>query len=142
MGLRKMPNWWMDGQTGRQQWFYRTLPNIESLNRKTNMQIFRWPSARKQFSSATSKNVFLILTSTSLISVIFIGPDDHQFMASNSRGLARVFFGRRVECWLPWLMKKIWDFKLVKMVKFGYLSIYFTQLKLPNLKFIFHLQDT
>ena len=88
-----MPNWWMDGQTGRQQWFYRTLPNIESLNRKTNMQIFRWPSARKQFSSTTSKNVFLMLTSTGLISVIFIEPDDHQFMASNSRGLARVFLG-------------------------------------------------
>ena len=47
-------------------------------------------------------------------------------------------FWKRVECWLPWLMEKIWGFRLVKMVKIGFYSIYFTHLKLPFLKLIFH----
>ena len=34
------------------------------------------------------------------------------------------------------------EFRLVKMVKFGFLSMYFTHLKLPILKLIFHLHDT
>ena len=37
---------------------------------------------------------FLILTSTSLILMIFIRPENHQFMTSSSIGLARVLFGR------------------------------------------------
>ena len=37
---------------------------------------------------------FLILTSTSLILMIFIGPENHQFTTSSSIGLARVLFGR------------------------------------------------
>ena len=63
------------------------------LNHKTNMHIFRWTSTRKQVSelgSTTSKNAFLILTSTGLILMIFIGPENHQFRVSSSRGLARV----------------------------------------------------
>ena len=68
----------------------------------------------------------------------FIGPEDHQFGAGIFRRLARNVFWERVECWLPWPMKKIWDFRLVKMVKFGFFSIYFTHLKLPISKLIFH----
>ena len=72
----------------------------------------------------------------------YMGPDNHQFRASSSGGLARHFFWRRVECWLPWLIKKIWNFRLVKMVKFGFFSIYFTHLKLPILKLIFHSHNS
>ena len=45
--------------------------------------------------STTLKNVFLILTSTELILMIFIEPEfNHQFRASSFGVLARFFFGR------------------------------------------------
>ena len=40
------------------------------------------------------------------------------------------------------LMKKIWDFRLVKMGKFGFFSIYSTHLKLPISKLIFHSHNS
>ena len=40
------------------------------------------------------------------------------------------------------LMKKIWDFRLVKMEKFGFFSIYSTHLKLPISKLIFHSHNS
>ena len=48
---------------------------------------------------------FLILTRTSLILMIFIGPENHQFTTSSSIGLARVLFGRglNVDCHGWWI---------------------------------------
>ena len=40
------------------------------------------------------------------------------------------------------LMNKIWDFRLVKMRKFGFFSIYSTHLKLPISKLIFHSHNS
>ena len=40
------------------------------------------------------------------------------------------------------LMKKIWDFRLVKMGKFGFISIYSTYLKLPISKLSFHSHNS
>ena len=50
------------------------------------------------------------------------------------------FFWKKVEYCLPWLMKKLK--MLFKMIKFGFFSIYFTYLKLPILKLIFHSHNT
>ena len=38
-------------------------------------------------------------------------------------------------------MKKIWDFRLAKMGKFGFFSIYSTHLKLSISKLIFHSES-
>ena len=38
--------------------------------------------------------------------------------------------------------EKTFDFRLVKMVKFGFFSIYFTQVKLPIVKLVFHSHNT
>ena len=40
------------------------------------------------------------------------------------------------------LMKKICDFRLVKMGTFGFFSIYSTHLKLPISKLIFHSHNS
>ena len=37
--------------------------------------------------------------------------------------------------------EKMWDFRLVQMVKFDFFSIYFTLIKLPMSKLIFHSQN-
>ena len=60
-------------------------------------KIFRLPSTRKQLSwlkSTTYRNVITILTSTSPILMTFLGPENHHFRASSSRGVARTLFGR------------------------------------------------
>ena len=43
---------------------------------------------------------------------------------------------------MPWLMTKIWDFRIVRMVKFGFLPLYVTHIKLPILKLIFYSRNT
>ena len=113
------------------------------LTRKTNMQILRRPYTKKQFTqlrSATSKNVFLILTTTGLISMTFYRARESSVQDQQLQRARQKFFWKSVERWLPWLIKQIWDFRLVKMVKFDFFSIYFTHLKLPKL--IFHSHNS
>ena len=62
-----------DRKTGNSD-FMEPSATYKSLDHKANMQIFRWPLTRKQFTylrSTTSKNGFLKLTSTGLTSMIF-----------------------------------------------------------------------
>ena len=115
------------------------------LTRKTNMQILRRPYTKKQFTqlrSATSKNVFLILTTTGLISMTFYRARESSVQGQQLQRACQKVFWKRGECWILWLMKKICDFRLIKMVKFGFFSLYFTHLKLPILRLIFHSHNT
>ena len=133
----------MDGQTDNSNFIgYKTQ---KLLNHMTNMQIFRRPFTKKkssQLRSPTSKNVFLILPTTGLISTTFYKARESSVQGQQLHRASQKVFWKRVECWLVWLMKKIWDFRLVKMVKFGFFSIYFTHLKLPILRLIFHSHNT
>ena len=48
----------------------------------------------------------------------FIGPENHWFKASSSKGVARIFFRRRLYVDYHSWQRKFWDFRLVKMVTF------------------------
>ena len=79
---------------------------------------------------------------TGIISVIFIGPKNHQFRASSSRGVDIKVFERGLNIdYHGW--PKQWDFGWAKMVKFGFFFlIYSTHIKLPKLKLIFPSHNT
>ena len=137
-----------DGQTDRgtdNSDFIGPSATQKLLNHKTNMQIFRSPLTKKIFSqlrSTTFKNVFLILTSTGLNSATFYRARELPVQGQQLQRDSQKLFWKRVKCWLPWLMKRIRDLRLVKMVEFVFFSIYFTHLKLPILKLIFHSHGT
>ena len=113
------------------------------MNHKTNImqpsKTFSWPSTRKQFSQlrstcANNQECIYPLVSFHLFS---IASENHQFRVSSSRGAARIFFGRGLNVGFHVWQKFFWGFRLIKMFKFGYFSIYFTHLKLPLLSLFF-----
>ena len=73
--------------------------------------------------------------------IYFIEPKNHQFRTNSSIGAARYFLE---EGWMVTAMvhrENFWNFRLGKMVNFGFFSICFTNLKLLILKLIFHLHN-
>ena len=53
---------------------------------------------------------------------VFLGPENHQFRTSSSRGVAKTFFGRKLNVGYRGWQRKFWDFRLVKMITFDIVS--------------------
>ena len=92
--------------------------------------------------SSGQQLLFLILTSTGLILMIFYSARESSVQGQQVERASQKHFWKSVECCLPWLMKKICDFRLVKMGKFCFFSIYSTHLRLPISKPIFHSHNS